>query len=83
VSRIRQELEWLQRNTVGIDGERAAARESWANVWRYLSALNVAEMDILRELSTARSAKESTQAALDAMERLVSQLTDQLAKRTP
>ena len=36
---LRQELAWLEANTVGVAGERAAALESWLNVRRGLAEL--------------------------------------------
>jgi len=42
LARLKTELEWLEKNTIGVSGERAAARESWCNVGLYLDRLHLA-----------------------------------------
>ena len=42
LDRLQLELDWLEANTVAIDGERAAARESWANVRLELARIGAA-----------------------------------------
>jgi len=42
LGRLQLELDWLEANTVAIDGERAAARESWANVRLELARIGAA-----------------------------------------
>ena len=42
LGRLQLELDWLEANTEAIAGERAAARESWANVRLELARIGAA-----------------------------------------
>ena len=56
IGRLKEELAWLERNTVGVPGEQAAALESWSNVRRYLDELQTAATPIPRPVHSPRAA---------------------------
>jgi len=48
LARLQQELDWLRENTKPIEGETAAARESWANVTQELALLGATLQELGR-----------------------------------